>query len=332
MSLIDRYVYAVTMHLPEKQRLDIERELRTLIDDMLEQREDMGSYEEQLKSVLMELGDPSVLADSYRDKKRYLIGPQNFDNYILILKIVAGAIFTGISVASIVGAIFDSNLELIDILVNYLTTLFSALLQGFAWVTAGFAIAEYKGVNVSEATGEKKTWSLSDLPEPPQKAAVISRVETVISLIFITVFTCIIFFAPQLISAYIRVDAGKLDVIPVFNVAVLNSYKALIMAIFILEITKEAFKLVYGRWTFKLSLGMVVINTAALVLTLIIFTNSSVWNADFAVAVLNSLNIEAATASKWVNLQAVTVLVLLIAYLTEIVTGLYKGYKYGMNK
>lgn len=38
MELIDRYIYAVTKKLPQKQREDIEKELRTLIDDMLEER------------------------------------------------------------------------------------------------------------------------------------------------------------------------------------------------------------------------------------------------------------------------------------------------------
>jgi hypothetical protein len=38
MEMIDRYVYAVTKRLPEKQREDVSDELRGLIEDMLEAR------------------------------------------------------------------------------------------------------------------------------------------------------------------------------------------------------------------------------------------------------------------------------------------------------
>ena len=74
-EMIERYVYDVVRRLPQSQREDISRELRTLIDDMMEERADSGKTEqENAEEVLKELGSPFALAGKYRDSKKYLIG------------------------------------------------------------------------------------------------------------------------------------------------------------------------------------------------------------------------------------------------------------------
>ena len=55
-EMIERYVYDVVRRLPQSQREDISRELRTLIDDMMEERADNGRTEqENAEEVLKEL-------------------------------------------------------------------------------------------------------------------------------------------------------------------------------------------------------------------------------------------------------------------------------------
>jgi uncharacterized membrane protein len=69
MEKLERYIYAVTKKLPEKQRGDIEKELRSLIGDMLADR--VGENEassDDMEAVLIELGNPNELADQYREK------------------------------------------------------------------------------------------------------------------------------------------------------------------------------------------------------------------------------------------------------------------------
>ncbi|MDF2520894.1 MAG: hypothetical protein K0R84_1522, partial [Clostridia bacterium] len=174
MDMINRYIYAVTKRLPEKQRDDIEKELRTLIDDMLEKYDGEEAYETKVQKVLLDLGDPEILANNYRAAKRYLIGPQNFDNYMLILKIVMGAVFLGISISSAITGILAAEKNLIDIVASYIGILFSALLQAFAWVTIAFAIAEHNGVKVNDHVQMKDTWNPAQLPPVPDKKAAIS--------------------------------------------------------------------------------------------------------------------------------------------------------------
>ena len=50
-ELFDRYIYAVVKRLPQKQRSDISRELRVLLDDMLDSRT-MGT-----EASLADVGD-----------------------------------------------------------------------------------------------------------------------------------------------------------------------------------------------------------------------------------------------------------------------------------
>src|SRR5699024_7348979 len=86
--MIDRYVYAVTKRLPETQRKDVADELHGLIEDMLNEHAETGNVgEESVREVLLELGPPRSLAQKYRGGKRFVIGPELYDLYMLVLKI-----------------------------------------------------------------------------------------------------------------------------------------------------------------------------------------------------------------------------------------------------
>lgn len=74
MEWIERYIYAVTKRLPESQREDVASELRSLIEDMLDERKQSeAATAQEIEEVLMELGHPSLLAQKYRGKDRVLI-------------------------------------------------------------------------------------------------------------------------------------------------------------------------------------------------------------------------------------------------------------------
>jgi len=81
MGLIDRYIAEVGRHLPEKDRSDIEAEIRSLIEDMLEERgRTVKTADEKVRAETLEqLGDPQLLAAKYSPPKRYLIGPEWYE-------------------------------------------------------------------------------------------------------------------------------------------------------------------------------------------------------------------------------------------------------------
>lgn len=52
MEMVDRYVYAVTKHLPQSQRKDINKELNSLIFDMIDERNDALDQKAVVHAVL----------------------------------------------------------------------------------------------------------------------------------------------------------------------------------------------------------------------------------------------------------------------------------------
>ena len=101
--LLDRYIYAVISKLPKEQREDIKLELESLISDMCEEGR-------KLEDVLLTLGNPDDLANKYREKEKYLIGPEYYDLYIWLVKIVLFATTISAAVSSI-ATILTSTLE-----------------------------------------------------------------------------------------------------------------------------------------------------------------------------------------------------------------------------
>ena len=146
MNLIDRYVTEVGKHLPRKNRLDIETELRSTLEDMLEDRSQQTGRpadEALATELLQEYGAPSKVAATYQTHP-YLIGPRMFPTYTLVLKIVLFAVTLGLTIATVVSLI-SSNMtspEALKALGEFAASLVSALMAAFGNVTLVFAILE----------------------------------------------------------------------------------------------------------------------------------------------------------------------------------------------
>jgi uncharacterized membrane-anchored protein len=169
-DLVNRYVYDVVRRLPQNQREDIERELRELIDDMLVDK--LGGQEptkQELEEVLLQLGKPADLADKYRDEKRCLIGPAYYDTYCMVLKIVLICVGFGVCVAYFVNCVVTSTITY-ELVPNVL----SGLMEGFAWVTILFFVAERYGKKVISSQ-RLNNWKLSDLPQIPSQKSIIKN-------------------------------------------------------------------------------------------------------------------------------------------------------------
>jgi hypothetical protein len=94
MKLVDLYVAEVGARLPEKSRADIEKELRSMIEDMLEdesRKQDRSVDEAMVVDVLKRLGPPQKMAASYQPP-RYLVGPELYPHFINTLRIVLSVV------------------------------------------------------------------------------------------------------------------------------------------------------------------------------------------------------------------------------------------------
>jgi len=203
MNLIDRYVTEVGKHLPRKNRLDIEAELRSTLEDMLEDRSQQTGRpadEALATEVLQEYGAPRKVAATYQTHP-YLIGPRMFPLYTLVLRIVLFAVTLGLTIAMVVSFINTSmtSPELLGKLGGFVASVVSALVAAFGNVTLVFAIIE-RFVPVKEFE-EKETWTPAELTKEPEPNQV--KTSEIIASILFTAAALIIFnFYPQIIGLW----------------------------------------------------------------------------------------------------------------------------------
>jgi hypothetical protein len=281
MEITDRYIYAVIKRLPQKQREDIEKELRSLIEDMANERcRNNPPQKSDIESILNELGNPAKLASKYRDDKNYLIGPELFDTYLFILKIVMAAVVLGAGLGKAIELLVNPPVNIVQGIAELITAIISGAFQGFTWVTVIFAVNERFAYH--KITDLKKNeWSISDLPEIPKKEELIKPVDVIISIIFTVFFIFIFYFSSQFIGVY-NFESGKLvSIIPIFSEQVLKSFMPLILMLFCLSILKECIKLIIGKWNLTSGLAVVILNIISLVLCVFIFTDPTIWNGNF---------------------------------------------------
>ncbi|HEU4745527.1 MAG TPA: hypothetical protein VFS61_09835, partial [Anaerolineales bacterium] len=95
MNLIDRYITEIGKHLPRKNRADIEAEIRSTLEDMLEERKQANGQisEAEVIELLKEYGAPRKVAESYVGPN-YLIGPRVYPTFELVTRIVMIVLFS----------------------------------------------------------------------------------------------------------------------------------------------------------------------------------------------------------------------------------------------
>lgn len=329
MQIIDRYVYAVVRNLPQSQRGEVERKVRAAIEEKLIGYSDIYDEKQRVEKVLSELGEPSTLAEKYIDHKGFIIGPKNYYNYMLVLKIVLGCTLLVVSIEYVLRLVFSTGgINLIKLIFRYIFGLMSGVVQGFIWVTIVFFIFDYIGFKADKNNVSGKSWSLANLPEISEKKAMIPKGESIFSIIFSTVFILVVYFAPQYLSIYIKGNDSHYSIIPLFNLEVLNSFKFLLFAIFLITLLKETLKLISGRWNLTISLAVIALDAAALILTLIIFRNPEIFNSSLptAFASLGDLQTEAETG--WLIFKEWFFVIFIIGYGIDALVTLYKGIKY----
>lgn len=255
-ELIERYVYAVVRQLPWKQRKDIEQELTSLINDMLEERcGDITPTERDVNVVLAELGKPSELAAKYDPEgERSLIGPRYFRRYIQTMKIVLPSVAGALVLAAAISLIFEgTDKSWFLTIAEWLGNIVSAVFCSAAMVTLCFAIFEYKKVSLDED-------DLSKLPAVPENSRLIQKSDCIVGIVFSVIVMVLFLFVPQFISYFGVDDKGVTTFVPMFNADVMRSVWFCWVAVFMLSIAREAFGLLEGVYTLRYAIVSAVIN------------------------------------------------------------------------
>ena len=186
-ELIERYIYAAVKNLPYKGREDIEKELETLIYDMLEERcGDVPPTEKDVRVVLAEIGTPEELANNYSpDKDKSLIAPPYYSKWKWFTKLILAAVLVGMFMSGAITIIMQAigehmtTINIIAEIFRWIGVTVSTMLQTAAVVTIIFMIMQKKKVSFAEVTGGQ--WETTPVPKKEEK---ISRKEVVFDIIF----------------------------------------------------------------------------------------------------------------------------------------------------
>ncbi|CAH0284208.1 HAAS signaling domain-containing protein [Peribacillus simplex] len=286
MELIELYIQEVTRRLPEKNREDIALELQSTIEDMLP----VDHTEQDVKAVLLKLGDPVTLASRYRDRPMHLIGPRYFDVYICLLKMILPIA----AVISLIGLVGDNPFRdmgntvvdaILIIIGKGIAGIVSTGIQVFFWLTISFAILERVDTSKDQSplTKDLKPWTpenLKDIPNISKKKAV-PMIEIFASLLGLSVFAALYFNAASLLGVYEKRNDSLIFVTPSFNQEVLNSYWLLVSCVVIIGVLLAIYKLFLRRWTVKLALFHAIYQLLSTLTFIIIISNPDLLNPEF---------------------------------------------------
>lgn len=184
-NLLERYVKEVGRQLPEATRKDVELELRSALEDGLEDRGvNANNPEDQDKVVefLKEFGKPSKVAASY-GARTFLIGPELQTLYWLVLRINI-VVQVVIQLVSLIVAAANDPSNFGAIIGGTIGELINGLLVSFGAVTLIFALVDHF---VPKDQLPFKGWDPRNLPEITLDHNRLDRAELVIEMFFIAI-------------------------------------------------------------------------------------------------------------------------------------------------
>lgn len=249
MNLIDLYAREVGYNLPEKMKADIEQEIRSLIEDNLEdesQKTGRPVDEEMQVEILKRLGPPEKVAASYLPP-RYLIGPELYPHFLTTLRIVlvVVAIVSTIGIGASLGANPETSNNIIEIITRLVSGLLNSLVSAAGSVVLIFAIIQIAVPNLKLTVKEMK-WDPRALLKivDPERVSVGS---TITEIVFTTLALVIFNLYPQWIGIFGINDQG------IYYVGILSEaffrYLPWLTGLWVLDIVFKIWLIGAAKWT-----------------------------------------------------------------------------------
>lgn len=285
MEQITIYVSEVIRYLPQKSQSEIKKELTTNILDMVDELTAGGmSEKDAVVSVLSKMGNPRLLADQYLDKKAYLIGPRYYPTYVMIAKIVSGAVALGITVALSVQYLFSTDASIFQTLVQWLGSIFMGVVQAIAWVTLIFAgVERFEEVGVLKHVDvDLDDWSVKDLPKSQRNSKKSDRIEGLVGFLFAIIFLILLNTRLELFGVYMF-DQGTLkEIIPIFNMQNASTWVPLISIAIALNAISDGIAMALRNQTRNTMWFRLVLNVLSFIFFAYVLINGNFLNVDLA--------------------------------------------------
>ena len=281
MSLIDRYVAEVGRHLPEKDRSDIEAEIRSTLEDMIDERSKRGHQskstdENVITETLEHLGNPKLLAARYAPPKRYLIGPEWYEIYLKSLKRVLFTALPIVAIVTIILALTQNPSDFINAAGEAVGSVFNVGLQILFWMTIVFVFLDRSDTKPYDLPrSDSGAWTIDQLPEMPKKRqiSIFEASMNIATLFFVMIWIVL----PTVLSMF----GG--ESIPVFllHPNLSNFWLPVFFVLIGLTVILETFKLKIGTWTPALTTANIILCVLSIIYIAALVTTQEVVNPEF---------------------------------------------------
>lgn len=168
-ELVERYVHQVGRYLPPKERAEIEAELRSQIEDQLDDRFGGSPSPAEVALVLKELGEPRRMAASY-GSEQYLVGPDLYPYMMGVLRYGWVLVPAIVVFLTVFGAIVSAaETTVIGLIIEALVSAVEAALIFSGVVVLIFAIVQHSGEQLEDTN---KVFDPLELPEVDEPGSV----------------------------------------------------------------------------------------------------------------------------------------------------------------
>jgi hypothetical protein len=213
-ELVERYIHQVGRYLPPKERAEIEAELRSQIQDQLDDRYGGSPKPEEVAAALAEFGHPYMVAASYSSDK-YLVGPTLYPYMMMVLRYGWVLVPATVVFLNIFGALVSPQQRpLLGLLVDTVIATLQATLIFSAVVVLFFAIMQHSGAERDE---KKTAFNPLELPEVDDPG-VVDRAEGTFGSAFGTVMSLVLLYWLQVGGLTLRFnvsDPGEVIPVPI---------------------------------------------------------------------------------------------------------------------
>jgi len=318
MELQERYIAAGLKHIPPAEKDGVEKAMRRIIAERLQERGDAS--EETEREVLRGLGSPRILAEKQLKEPPHLIGPELYGTYFLIVKIVM--------IVAVIGTLIGNTVDFIvngETILRYIAQSFAAAIGvaigAFGWVTLVFAIME-RTAKQKILTEIQEDWSLADLPEKEVPQKPFSRVGVIIGIIFTVLFIILVNQYSHLVGFYYTMD-GSREMIPILNQEMFRSYLPYINGMLVLQLLFSASKLVFRKWTYPVATANLILNVLSFVLLWFILQDAAILNPELVAKIAEATDGQRVLNTAFNSIKAV----FLFIFLLDSFEGFHDAYK-----
>ena len=320
MSLMNRYIAEVGRHLPEKDRSDIEAEIRSMVEDMVEERQGEGKSAnvKVVTEALEQLGDPKLLAAKYAPPRRYLIGPGWYDVYIKTLQRIILLVLPFFAVVTFTLTLARNPLDFINAFGEAIGGALDVGLQILFWVTLVFVLMERSDALPGESlTRSPEGWTVARLPELPQKRQ-IPIGEAMVNLVM-TLFVMMWIVLPTILSRL----QGESGPAPFFHPDLWTLWLPLLLVLLALTFIHDVSQLKIGRWTPALTITNVIMGVITIAYIMAFVTTQEIINPGFLATLNEGAAGESAKLVTWGNWSVnITAAIIVGIYVWDIVNSI----------